>query len=306
MITRKRVLVVCAVVVLGLGLFSCTLEPTVGSPSREAAALPKGMPGGLSVFKPSITFDGTTTILTYKITADFSGWPVTSLNYIAEGSPDATSEPQSIDALIHYYQVKGLFGPGVANNYLLETNGQNGNLPPYVIIPLDTSLIRDYLEKRLKPSIVVPENDEDIDVPLVWIEENLTIGKVETVDTTGNNNWKGAVYEDEVEGIRIGGCYVLSSSPPPANEITVSTVKNFDDGKDDRIRSIATVLADEKDRDKKRYTSAINFYADKEAKEIERELPGTSSSGTLNSAKALKTWMRTNKPVLRVVYQWAD
>jgi hypothetical protein len=265
------------------------------------------MPDELRVSaEPSITFDGTTTTLTYKITADFSRWPENSLNYTADGQPSSASAPQSIDALIHYYGEKSLFGTVVSGDNPLVTTGRNGNLPPYVIIPLDTSLIRDHLKKRLQPPVEVPENDEDADIPLVWIEENLTIGKVETVDTTDNNNWKDAVYE--ADGIRVGGCYISSSATPPANGITVSTVENFDDGDDGRIRSIATVLADEKDRDKKRYTSAINFYANKEAKEIERELPGTSlsPSGTLDSARALEIWMRTNKPELRVVYQWAD
>jgi hypothetical protein len=316
MITQKRMLVACAVVVLGLGLFSCVLEPTVDSPNSKPAERPEGTEG-LSVSQPSITFDGATTILTYKVTADFSNWETEgSPQYTAQGS----TKSQSIDALISHYLGKTLLvGASPVSNgqiYTLKKRDANNDLlPPYVIIPLDTSLIRDWLKKRLQPPVDVSGNDEDIDIPLVWIEKNLTIGKVEQAAVgipPTPPAWEDGVYEDT--SIRIGGIYKLNPPPPPPTPpiVEASTVENFADGKDGRILSIATVLADEKDQEGKRYISTINFYANNEAREIERELPGTSSSSsgtgtaTLNDAKALETWMKGNKPVLRVVYEWAD
>jgi hypothetical protein len=296
MIIRKRMLVACAVVVLGLGLFSCVLEPTVDSPNSKAAELPKGMPNGLSVSQPSITFDGATTILAYKVTADFSS----GLTYTAQGS----TESQSIDALISHYLGKKLLN---GNSSVLpgQVYTLNTPPPPYVIIPLDTSLIRDWLEKKLRGNVT--ERDEDTDIPLVWIEENPVIGGVDALKPTATDNWQTGTYQDT--GIRISGIH-------PSGTTTTyipSTVENFDDGKDGRIGSIATVLADETDRNKKqRYSSIINFYARDDAEKITGDYalktpPPTSANDITARADELKTWMKGDKPpVLRVVYEWAD
>jgi hypothetical protein len=318
MITKEKILAVFAAAVLGLGLFSCTLEPTVDSPSGRVVALPEGIPDGLTVSEPRITYDGTTTILTYIVSV--SAWPAGGLPYKAQAAASSLDggvppEPLSVEALILRYGA--LFSgdpedplPAVEEgDYPLKpvTPVGGGKALPCVIVPLDTSFIRDYLKKKLMISVTEDIAEEEVEVPLVWIEENPAIGLIETVDTEDGANWKDGVYEDD--GIRIGGFYEGEENGETVYNI--STIENFDDGKEGRTRSIATVLADGTDRNKQRYTSTINFYADAadaKAREIKESAPTESndSGGAAYSAKTLKTWMGSNKPVLRVVYQWAD
>jgi hypothetical protein len=296
MINREKMIVVCAAVIMGWGLFSCTLEPTADSPANRAVDPVLGMPDGLTVYEPSITYDGTTTTLTYAVKV--SNWPKEGLPYTAQKTANANNaQPQSIEALILRYG--GLFLSPVtavtANaSYKLKPIDGADSLPHYVIIPLDTSRIKEELGKKL------PANEKAEAVSLVWIEENPAIGEVEKVAST---TWIDGKYEDP-SGIRIGGFYKdqLSSLYP------ISTVENFDDGKDERIRSIATVLADRIDRDKQRYTSKINFYIDTDADAIKTGVSSSPPSGgtSLANAAELGQWMKDNKPVLRVVYEWAD
>jgi hypothetical protein len=337
MITKRKMIAVCAAVVIGWGLFSCTLEPSADSPSNKTVTLLEGIPDGMAVSEPRITYDGTTTTLTYIVSVSPWPWPDpdNGPSYTAQNSASSAGDdelplpdPLSVEALILRYGA--LFSSADVpltkvekdTSYPLKSaTSAGGKALPYVIIPLDTSLIRDYLKEKLEIGVTEDTEEEEVEVPLVWIEENPAIGLIETVDTEGGANWKDGVYEDE--GIRIGGFYKAEVVPEETEgggedaedeetvyEYPVSTIENFDDGKEGRIRSIATVLADGTDRNKQRYTSTINFYADTKAKEIEASAPPASSptSVAAGSAKVLGTWMgaNANKPVLRVVYQWAN
>jgi hypothetical protein len=315
MITKKKMIAVCATVavVMGWGLVSCTLEPSVDSPNGRIAALPEGMPDGLAVSEPKITYNGNTIVLTYTVRV--SDWPADGLSYKAEADAkkdEPSPEPLPVSALILRYGA--LFSPeepieevedGTA--YFLKPVTPVGGGKPLscVIIPLDTSFIRDYLKKKLMIDEGVAE--EEADPPLGWIEESPAIGLVEAVDTEEGKNWKDGVYEDD--GIRIGGFYKEEEEEEGTPPYPISTIENFDDGKKGRIRSIATVLIDGTDRSKQRYTSAVNFYAGDKALEIEGGVPqGENKNGSLSTVAHLKQWMKLdeNKPVLRVVYQWAN
>jgi hypothetical protein len=262
--------------------------------------------------EPSVTFDGATTVFTYTVTADTKG----SLVYTAEGQVNANTissyKAQSIEALIYCYgntnpPSKGLFNtnspPTAAPyNYPLQPS-----VSPYVIIPLDTPLIREHLKKKVSLPVEARGDDADVnDIELVWVEENPTIGEVDVLDATGSNNWKDGTYQDT--GIRIGGIHSYSDlQNPPTISYIASTIGNFADGKDGRILSIATVLADEEDQDGKRYTSTISFYISIEARDMAIRLNAPIPSlEPLDTAEKLKLWMNDNKPALRVVYEWAD
>jgi hypothetical protein len=152
MINGKKLIAVCAAVIMGWGLLSCTLEPTADSPANRAIDPPvEGMPEGLTIYEPSITYDGTTTTLTY--TVNVSGWPQPpdGLSYTTQEAANAdNAKPRSIEALILRYGAgaNGLFsnGPVTAvtakEQYKLKTIAGTESLPQYVIIPLDTSRIR--------------------------------------------------------------------------------------------------------------------------------------------------------------------
>jgi hypothetical protein len=274
------------------------------------------MPGGLSVYEPRVTFDGTTTTLTYNVAV--SSWPdQEGLTYTAQKTVAAVAnaDPQSIEALILHYGATDrlLFGSTAITSTtvgkeekLATTKGVGDSevaLPHYVIIPLDTSLIKEYLTKGL------PIGVEAEKTPLVWIEENPAIGKVETVTTTDNANWKDGTYEES--GLRIIGLAKSDSSVEIAG-----TVDNFDDGKavgtgespPTRLPSIATVLADDSDRNG-RYTSTINFYISTCAKTIQANVTPSGDDPSTSEWKGtadVEQWMKTEKPVFRVVYRWAD
>jgi hypothetical protein len=288
-----------------------------------------GMPKDLTVYEPRITYDGTTTTMTYTVSV--SDWSKDLLYTAQKASGNAgNAEPQSIEALIWWYggeksllvndegEPVSSFAKGAS--YKLKTKTDDGDeaedLPHYVIIPLDTSRIREELRKKLvagakEDTAQEDAEGEDTDTPsLVWIEENPAIGIVETVSEEEDTaNWTNGTYEDE--GIRIGGFYEAESTEvntqqedePVASRYKISTIENFDDGEENRIRSIATVLADGTDRDKQRYVSKINFYAGSNATAIATGV----RDNTLNNTTSVRQWMKyNNKPVLCIVYKWAD
>ncbi|MDR1352868.1 MAG: hypothetical protein LBK05_06255 [Treponema sp.] len=251
------------------------------------------------VYEPSVTFDGTTTILTYKVKADF---PAASI-YKArkDAAKPADAEPQSVEALILHYGAEspGLFGSAVTSvtanaSYTLAKKSTD-----YVILPLDTALIKEHLLKKY-PQLPGGSEFE----PLVWIEENPAIGDVDPLkgDT---NDWTNGTYQ--AAGFRISGL---------VNNTTVKIagdIDNFDDGEKltegvFRFPSIATVLAVGENKDGP-YTSTVNFYAGALAQGILGNL--INEGGVWKAQKdvsltTIKTWIKTNKPALRIVYQWAD
>jgi hypothetical protein len=260
------------------------------------------MPDALTVYAPRVDYDGTTTTLTYRVAADFSNWTDTEsgIEYKAEkaAATAGDAKPQSVEALIWQYGVTspGLFSSTVSgvtagNAYKLKASADK---PHYVIIPLDTSLIKDYLTKKLSTNSTNEEKAEE--TALVWIEENSGIDEV--APPASSDNWKDGKYEDT--GIRIGGL------AKPDNEVVFAgTIANFDDGKKvdpakdvTRLPSIATVFAET-------YTSTIHFYTGNKATAI---LAGVAADKDLADAEKAKKWMKDkdNKPALSIVYKWAD
>ncbi|MDR1094863.1 MAG: hypothetical protein LBL31_00560 [Spirochaetaceae bacterium] len=268
------------------------------------------MPAGLTVYEPRVTFDGTTTTLTYNVKADFSDWTDTDsgIKYMAQKAAVAATdaEPQSIEALIWHYGAvdSGLFSTAVTTVTAETEYELKANTTKYLIIPLDTSLIKEYLLQKYTVATATADNGKFPD--LVWIEENPAIDKIDPLDGTAANNWKDGTYQ--ATGFRISGL-----AKPDANVVIAGTIENFDDGgkidpeqKAARIPSIATVLADG-DNQKVRYTSTINFYAGALADSIHKNLTATDTTKWAN-ADAAKLWMkeRDNKPALRILYQWMD
>jgi hypothetical protein len=188
-----KIVAVSAIALIG-GLISCSLEPSTDSSIVKTASLPAGLPAELAVYEPRVTFDGTTTTLTYNVRADFSGWTgeESKIVYTAQktAATAANADPQSVEALLWYYGetgetgASGLFdtsaGVVATTGYPLKSTEP---LPRYVIIPLDTSLIKEYLLKKYPGAADFPN--------LVWIEENPAIGKVETE----NGAWADGKYE---------------------------------------------------------------------------------------------------------------
>jgi hypothetical protein len=297
----------CAAAVMSWGVCSCALEPSVDSPGNKTASLAKGMPEGLTVYEPSITREGNTIILTYPVRV--SPWPEGGLAYMAQKAAASAdkAEPQSIEALIWKYGANGtaklfssqITGVNAESEYTLKPTAADEEELPYVIIPLDLSRIKEYLSKRLQAGV---EADQ---IALAWIEENPAIGKVENATVA----WTDGKYEDT--SIRING---LSYDTTKGSLTSSGTIDNFDDGADNRIPSIATVLADGYDRDE-RYTSTISFYTDSDVAALIAGLPITGAAdededegepaAALNAA-GVRKWMETHGPVLRVVYRWAD
>ena len=277
----KKMICVCAVIISGWWLFSCTLELSADSPGDRAVTLAAGMPAGLTVYEPRITYDGATFTLIYDVKADFS-----QVIYTAQRTTAASdeAEPQSIEALLWGYSE--LFSPSITGTKAGGKYAETKKEKDYVIIPLEISRIKEYFGKEY------PKNDTDSeDFPkLVWIEENPALTGDKVV-------WKNGTYEDT--GIRISG---LAES---GEEVTISgTIDDFDDGKEGRIPSIATVLADGEDRGV-RYTSTIHFYTGIYADAIRT---GVSADEDLENAEKVRKWIKNkdNKPALRVVYQWVD
>jgi hypothetical protein len=280
-----------------------------------------GMPQGLTVYEPSVTWDGTTTTLTYKVKADFSKWTAEASGIAYRAQKIAANadkaDPQSIEALILHYGTGGsseLFGTAIGNvevkDYTLTATRTVGEdpetLPPYVIIPLDTALIKEYLLKKYEAA-ADPDSEPDLDagsLPLVWIEENPAIGKVEAV---GDDAWANGIYED-ASGIRISGLVEKTEGESTVLSIA-GAIENFDDGEEGRIRSIATVLVDGYDLKKVRYTATINFYADDllTAADLATAIKtGVAANGELSTATKARNWMKIYKPTLSIVYRWAD
>jgi hypothetical protein len=270
------------------GLFiSCSLEPSSESPRGKVVDPVAGMPSAFTIYEPSVTFDGTTYTLSYDVTPPTPG---SSVTYKAQKTVDTSvkkPDPQSIEALIVSYSGFLTPNPGTAfnaqSNYALVSKDL-----PYVIIPLDTSRIKDYLSQKYPQA----EGDDSPFPHLVWIEENPAIGEIETETAS----WAAGTYK--AAGIRISGL--------AGNDGTVvipGTIDDFDDGEGGRILSIATVLADDYNQKKVRYTSTINFYAGDAAEAIRT---GVGSDGALENAAAAETWIKAHKPVLRVEYRWAD
>jgi hypothetical protein len=255
------------------------------------------MPPGLSVYEPRITREGDTTIFTYNVKVE----DFTSIKYTAQtaaATVDAATA-QSIEALIWHYGVATggtLFGSTVVSKVDADQEfSLTEKTPNFVIIPLQVSRIKEFLTNRVLPPL------EAESVSLVWIEENPAIGTIDPVKN--ENNWENGTYEDS--GIRIIGL----AKPGDDDVVIAGTIENFDDGEKidpektvTRIASIATVLADGSNPNG-RYTSAINFYTASNATAI---LTGVATGGDLETAVAAKAWLKTNKPALRIVYQWAE
>jgi hypothetical protein len=249
------------------------------------------MPPGLSVYEPRITREGDTTIFTYNVKAE----DFTSITYTAQTAAATADDAvaQSIEALIWHYGVAAggtLFGSSVVIKVDADEEfSLTEKTPNFVIIPLQVSRIKEFLTNRVLPPL------EAENIPLVWIEENPALGTIDPV--ASSSNWTAGLYEDS--GIRITGL------AKPSNDVEiVGTIENFDDGDTTakRIPSIATVLADGSNPNG-RFTSAINFYTASNATAI---LTGVATGGDLETAVAAKAWLKTNKPALRIVYQWAE
>jgi hypothetical protein len=270
------------------------------------------MPPGLSVYEPRITREGDTTIFTYNVKADFSSWDATSgIKYTAQNdaSAIANTTAQSIDALLMYYGATPQTVITSTSSITKDTEYELAVIasqPKYVVIPLDTTKIK----KSLTEWKLLLTNGDPSKTPLVWIEENPAIGKVDKLKAS--ENWEKGVYQ--ASGFRIGGLIANK-----ANKVVIAgCVDNFDDGgviagttEEDatRLRSIATVLADGSDLSGDRYTSTINFYSGALAEMILSNLTTPAADATWKDASAvpvIKLWMMTNKPALRIVYQWAE
>ncbi|MDR2133481.1 MAG: hypothetical protein LBP27_00120 [Treponema sp.] len=282
---------------------SCTLEASTDSPAGKAAVLPAGMPA-VPVCGPEISSDGTTTTLTYRITGGGEdGFEYTAKEVVTELKK---AKPQSIEALILYYGQKtnpALIVPKEGNDGVTTTeagksyssNSTTNETTPFVILPLDTGLVRKELLKKF-PSISQIGGEAQY-AKLVWIEEN-AVGVGLGATKAGDEAWKDGVYEKD--GIRVMGL-----AKPDGTVVLGCDIGNFDDGgkvdpAKDTLRplSIATVLV-------KGDSSVINFYAGSYATEVSTKLTATTDDKWANPEN-VKDWMKTNRPALRVVYEWAD
>jgi hypothetical protein len=269
------------------------------------------MPENLTVYEPRITFDGTTTTLTYDVKLDVSDDDDEVIYTAQKPASDATdATPQSIEALILQYGVQnGLFGESPVTS--VTKGGEYPLAPkdvPYVIIPLETDLIREYLLEICLESATNNDNNSDPVFPnLVWVEENPAIGPIDPV-LPAEGNWTEGTYV--ATGIRISGLAMVGTDPTLG---FAGTIDNFGDGgkvepgqeeSATRIPSIATVLADDYVTKNDRYISTINFYVDGVANTILANL----KDGDWKDGTGAQKWMKTseNKPTLRIVYQWAE
>ncbi|MDR2600992.1 MAG: hypothetical protein LBC53_00860 [Spirochaetaceae bacterium] len=308
------------------------------------------MPEGLNVYGPQITKDGVTTTLTYTVSADFSDWAESSLAYILSGSlkQGETPEAQSVEALTTRW---ASFFTSKDKEYKLNSKRQNEDLTPYAILQLDTTLIKEHLQKLIKAE--VSEEGEKTYEKVLWIEDNIGgIVKIEGLDdgeASGEEQYwpckndcqpPNTLYQGTSRGsvgIRIFGLHKEGDTPTLAIS---GDIDNFDDGAAvdladstktgapaNRIASISTILAGGKNKKGERYTSVINFYAGVNAGAIVKELNFTPAApesvnyitpsskvlasesvagGDFSSSKKAKTWIDAHKPVLKVVYEWAD
>ncbi|MDR2342925.1 MAG: hypothetical protein LBD86_00155, partial [Spirochaetaceae bacterium] len=262
---RKIMIVLLSVVSWwGVGGYvtSCKLEASVDSPSEIPANLPAGMPGEIQVYGPIITSDGTgvTTTLSYSVEADFSQWGTvgaagSAFVYTAQKGYDnlGAATAQSIEALILGYGTLAPYGTlgtaliqsATSGNVDSTLTGGTYSLTPqddpnsrFVILPLDTELVRRELIKKS------PLNTGDSS-SIFWIEDNSEGIKK---GLAGSTAWGGGTYAQN--GIRIMGGTVDDKD---TFSVKSTTIKNFDDGKDSRPRSIGTVLLAGNE-------SVINFY----------------------------------------------
>jgi hypothetical protein len=301
---RKVIAAWVIAILWGGALVSCTLEQSVDSPGNRQASLIKGAPAGLTVYEPQITYDGDTLILTYTVRADFSKWAEGGLGYTAQAdtAEAANAAPQSVEALLWHYGAKDdaswLFAEKITSTaaetaYYLNNN----NLPRFVILQLDTALIKEWLRKR----IGVIKESEDKAPSLVWIEDSPGIPLIERSQGTWEKGTYEGTYEEGKGGIRISGLYYTAAEESSeGNGVEIACdIDKFDEGGDKRPKSIATVLVGNTEKDK--YISTVNFYAGDTAEAI----PGGITE-TFKDAGSTKEWVKKNPPLLRVVYLWAE
>jgi hypothetical protein len=294
-IIKKIAIVLSFVLVMGGGiLISCALEASVDSPSNKRAALDQGVPDKLIVYEPQIVFEGSTSVLTYKVAVD---WPSSDdVQYTAQSAAatKANATAQSVEALIWQYGtaeggslLSGLdtsSGVVAGSTYTLKNAAQR-----FVIIPLDTELIKRELQKKgfWESAGAFPS--------LVWVEDNKDGIAIESP----TYNWgDGDVYAAS-NGIRVWGVPKTSGAPAPtegeggteetaADAGNICTIANFAEGDPAKNQpiSIATVLV-------AGTTSTINFYI------------GGIPSASMANGEAVKKWMESGSatPGVRVVYE---
>jgi hypothetical protein len=339
MIDKIKIMValVAAAIVIGGGggLNSCTVEPSVESPSEKPAEyLPAGMPSEVAVYGPIISLDGETRVIKYTVKADFPAIEDT------EGGEDETvngleykttnggtfkadfvidAPAQSIEALILQYGTQaagsngfspdGLFADDITELDPAVSGGSYAlNAGGFVIIPLDTEEIKKQLTIVLSANIASAVQTMPQNTPLIWIEDNQNgIGTVEKINTP---LWGAGTYASD--GIRIGGLSKGGSIDTTGS--IASNVANFDEGntvEKNQPRSIATVLAGGG-------SSTINFYdATRATGLIGTDTdPVTFDSGSvsggslgLGSGEAVRKWMEKEgalKPAVRIIYEWKE
>jgi hypothetical protein len=293
-IKRIAVALGCAIAIVGgggVGLNSCTLEPSVESPSERRANLPKGMPPELAVYGPVITSDGSTRVIRYTVEVGTTA----PLEYTPEDDGAFTDGkiPKtlalSVEALMLQYGTQATNLPASAAvttslfNKEIPTVTAGGSVAlknaTFVIIPLETDVIKKQL------SVVLPAINSNPQ-PLMWIENN--------TGETMPNTWGAGTYAQN--GIRIGGFWVPAGS-------SSSTVADFDDGDADKNHpsSLATVLYTGK-------TSTINFY---NPVSINATAIMDIESGSLQatSGQQVKNWLENKTtpptpPAVSVIYKW--
>jgi hypothetical protein len=257
-----------------------------------------GLP--FSIYEPQITFDTASLVFTYKIKADFSDWTPTAsgIAYTAEkagtlatATGTATATAQSIEALILYYGSEdiGLFygTPSSVvkdNTYPLAATKENAPIGPYVIVPLDTDLIKIGLRKSVPAG-----SASTTPVPVVWMEENSAIG--ELYKPAFDDPYGAGTF---TTGYSLGGGTLAAEGTISVNQ---TNIVDFADGAGSRSVSIATIL-------KEGETSKITFYTGDAATGLIASI-NNESGGSLNTG-SVATWMSRHKPALRVEYKWAD
>jgi hypothetical protein len=341
----KQIAGLLAVVLFIYWMGSCTLEPSVESPAARLTEAITGMPDGLKIYEPQITTDGTTTTLTYTVSADFSKWSASPLEYTAQEDvvEDDTLEAQSVEALILKYgktdsDEAWLFKdavPAVEAEMPYPLDNTTGKGTPFALIQLDTERIKSILLNKRPPVDNKDPNGDPVYENIVWVEENE--GGIANIEQA-TKDWGladnvGNKFVDPTNGVRVLGLHVFTGEDDIKTLKASGTIENFDDGKavyenkdpsPERDLSISTVLAGGTTKKKERYTATINFYTGDEvtrgensAETIMKKLTpvgnkdneGNVTYGSLPSSAspdAMKKWITNNPPVLRVVYRWAD
>jgi hypothetical protein len=156
--------------------------------------------------------------------------------------------------------------------------------PTFVIIPLQTDVIREHL------GIALISSGAGTASSIMWIENN-------TGETMPADAWGAGTYA--ANGIRIGGLNSAGSSS--------STVTDFDNGiaAENHPRSLATVLYTGQ-------TSTINFY-NPNAIGNDTIIKVTDNVGSLQAAngQTVKTWLENKNPLptppaVSVIYKWKE